>query len=78
MNKDAWSIDLDREIIEICCFLIEYTESMQLFYQQSLKPYQANMPEQRIVTNRVFVLGLDELYREVMKNHESIELSTYL
>ena len=51
---------------------------MQLFYQQSLKPYQANMPEQRIVTNRVFVLGLDELYREVMKNHESIELSTYL
>ncbi|ABW27459.1 hypothetical protein [Acaryochloris marina] len=32
------------------------------------------MPEQRIVTNRVFVLGLDELYREAMKCHERTEL----
>ncbi|QUY42134.1 hypothetical protein [Acaryochloris marina] len=32
------------------------------------------MPEQRIVTNRVFVLGLDEFYRQAMKRHESTEL----
>lgn len=32
------------------------------------------MPEQRIVTNRVFLLGLDELYRQAMKRHESAEL----
>ena len=32
------------------------------------------MPEQRIVTNRVFVLGLDELYRQAMKRHECTEL----
>jgi hypothetical protein len=32
------------------------------------------MTEQRIVTNRVFMLGLDDLYREAMKRHESGEL----
>lgn len=32
------------------------------------------MPEQRMVTNRVFLLGLDELYRQAMKRHESAEL----
>jgi hypothetical protein len=30
--------------------------------------------ERRIVTNRVFLLGLDELYREAMKRHERDEL----
>jgi hypothetical protein len=30
--------------------------------------------ERRIVTNRVFLLGLDELYRESMKRHERDEL----
>jgi hypothetical protein len=28
----------------------------------------------RIVDNRVFLLGLDELYREAMKRHERDEL----
>ena len=31
-------------------------------------------PDQRIVDNRVFLLGLDELYRETMKTHERNEL----
>jgi hypothetical protein len=31
-------------------------------------------PETRIVDNRVFLLGLDELYRETMKQHERGEL----
>ena len=26
--------------------------------------------ERRVVNNRVFLLGLDELYREAMKRHE--------
>jgi len=30
--------------------------------------------ERRVVTNRVFLLGLDELYREAMKKHEQDEL----
>jgi hypothetical protein len=30
--------------------------------------------ERRVVTNRVFLLGLDELYRGAMKRHESDEL----
>lgn len=30
--------------------------------------------KQRVVTNRVFLLGLDDLYREAMKRHESTEL----
>ena len=29
---------------------------------------------QQIVTNRIFLLGLDELYREAMKRHEASEL----
>jgi hypothetical protein len=31
-------------------------------------------PERRVVDNRVFLLGLDELYREAMKRHERDEL----
>src|SRR4029079_15725650 len=31
-------------------------------------------PELRVVDNRVFLLGLDELYREAMKSHERGEL----
>lgn len=31
---------------------------------------------ERIVDNRVFLLGLDQLYRERMKRHESTELLT--
>lgn len=45
-----------------------------MFRQHSPQPYRELMPEQRIVTNRVFVLGLDELYREAMKCHERTEL----
>ncbi len=30
--------------------------------------------EERVITNRVFLLGLDELYREAMKRHERDEL----
>jgi hypothetical protein len=30
--------------------------------------------DRRVVTNRVFLLGLDELYREAMKRHERDEL----
>jgi hypothetical protein len=30
--------------------------------------------DRRIVNNRVFLLGLDELYREAMKRHEQDEL----
>jgi hypothetical protein len=30
--------------------------------------------ERRVVNNRVFLLGLDELYRESMKRHERGEL----
>src|SRR5215213_7413671 len=30
--------------------------------------------ERRVVDNRVFLLGLDELYRESMKGHERVEL----
>ncbi|HQY89431.1 MAG TPA: hypothetical protein PK402_12335, partial [Tepidisphaeraceae bacterium] len=30
--------------------------------------------ERRVVTNRVFLLGLDELYRAAMKKHERTEL----
>jgi len=32
------------------------------------------LAERRVVDNRVFVLGLDHLYREAMKNHERQEL----
>jgi len=33
---------------------------------------------ERIVDNRVFLLGLDQLYRERMKRHESTELLTVM
>jgi hypothetical protein len=32
------------------------------------------LTERRVVTNRVFLLGLDDLYREAMKRHEREEL----
>lgn len=32
------------------------------------------MPNERVVDNRVFMLGLDELYRKAMKRHERGEL----
>jgi hypothetical protein len=31
-------------------------------------------PDRRVVNNRVFLLGLDELYREALKRHERVEL----
>jgi hypothetical protein len=30
--------------------------------------------QRRVITNRVFLLGLDEIYREAMKRHERVEL----
>ncbi len=74
MAKDVRSPDQDGENKRICCWLIENTELSNLLCQQGLKTYSEPMPEQRIVTNRVFVLGLDEFYRQAMKRHESTEL----
>ncbi len=74
MVEDVRSTDLDGEIQEYAVFWIENPESLDPLCQQRLKRYREPMPEQRIVTNRVFVLGLDELYRQAMKRHESAEL----
>lgn len=74
MVEDVRSTDLDGEIQEYAVFWFENTESLDPLCQQRLKRYREPMPEQRIVTNQVFVLGLDELYRQAMKRHESAEL----
>jgi hypothetical protein len=46
----------------IACYAVEALREMRM------------KTERRIVNNRVFLLGLDELYREAMKRHERDEL----
>src|SRR5690349_8990226 len=45
------------------------------YHYAAAAPQEARMKtERRVVNNRVFLLGLDELYREAMKRHERDEL----